>query len=63
MGAIEQTLEALAEDMGASCQVVAVCGRNKKLVEKLQARCALPHMTTTAFNNNAVQSSSQSLDV
>eukprot|EP00884_Botryococcus_braunii_P001426 jgi/Botrbrau1/11284/Bobra.0038s0050.1 len=38
MGAIEATCEALAEDMGASCQVVAICGRNKKLIDRLQAR-------------------------
>lgn len=38
MGAIETTCQALAEDMGARCQVVAVCGRNKKLIQRLQAR-------------------------
>jgi hypothetical protein len=50
MGAIEATCEALAEDMGASCQVVAVCGRNKKLIDRLQARFALSHPSHSAVS-------------
>lgn len=38
MGAIEQTLQALDEQAGGSFQVVAVCGRNKALIQRLQDR-------------------------
>lgn len=39
MGAIEQTLDALDARLGGACQVVAICGRNKALTERLQRRC------------------------
>ena len=39
MGAIEKTLQALDDRLGAGCQVVAVCGRNKALIERLNHRC------------------------
>ncbi len=39
MGAIEQTLDALDDRLGGACQVVAICGRNKALIERLQNRC------------------------
>lgn len=35
MGPVEKTVDALADSLGAECQVVVVCGRNAKLVEKL----------------------------
>ncbi|KAK9840829.1 hypothetical protein WJX81_007551 [Elliptochloris bilobata] len=38
MGAIEATLEAIATACGGACQVVAICGRNKKLARRLQNR-------------------------
>ena len=38
MGAIEQTLDALDDRLGGACQVVAICGRNKALIERLQNR-------------------------
>ncbi|CAL5225228.1 g8016 [Coccomyxa viridis] len=38
MGAIEKTLEALDERVGGACQVVAICGRNKALIERLSNR-------------------------
>ncbi|BDA40481.1 probable monogalactosyldiacylglycerol synthase, chloroplas [Coccomyxa sp. Obi] len=38
MGAIEQTLDALDARLGGACQVVAICGRNKALIERLQLR-------------------------
>ena len=40
MGAIEATLEAIATACGGACQVVAICGRNKKLARRLQSRHA-----------------------
>ena len=44
MGAIEKTLEALDERVGGACQVVAICGRNKSLIERLSNRSAFsPH--------------------
>ena len=42
MGAIEKTLEALDDRVGGACQVVAICGRNKALIERLTNRSALP---------------------
>ena len=39
MGAIEQILDALDARLGGACQVVAICGRNKALIERLQRRC------------------------
>lgn len=39
MGAIEQTLDALDARLGGACQVVAICGRNKALIQRLQTRC------------------------
>lgn len=41
MGAIEATLDAIATACGGACQVVAICGRNKKLARRLQNRRAL----------------------
>lgn len=38
MGAIEKTLQALDDRVGGGCQVVAVCGRNKALIERLNHR-------------------------
>ena len=38
MGAIEKTLQALDERVGGGCQVVAICGRNKTLIERLSNR-------------------------
>ena len=42
MGAIEKTLDALDGRVGGRCQVVAICGRNKALIERLSNRSALP---------------------
>ena len=42
MGAIEKTVSAIVEKVGPICQLVVVCGRNKKLVQKLQARHGPP---------------------
>ena len=39
MGAIEKTLQALDDRVGGGCQVVAVCGRNKALIQRLNHRC------------------------
>lgn len=39
MGAIEKTVNAIVEKVGPQCQLVVICGRNKKLVDKLQSRC------------------------
>lgn len=39
MGAIEQTLDALDDRVGGACQAVAICGRNKALIQRLQSRC------------------------
>ena len=38
MGAIEKTLDALDTALGGTCQVVAICGRNKPLMHRLQQR-------------------------
>ncbi len=40
MGAIEATLDAIATACGGACQVVAICGRNKRLVRRLEDRRA-----------------------
>lgn len=40
MGAIEATLDAIAAACGGACQVVAICGRNKKLARRLHSRRA-----------------------
>ena len=41
MGAIAATVDAIARHLGSACQLVVVCGRNKKLVQSLQSRSAL----------------------
>eukprot|EP00891_Asterochloris_glomerata_P005998 jgi/Astpho2/5998/fgenesh1_pm.00084_%23_5_t len=38
MGPVERTVTALAQQVGAACQVVVICGRNKRLVRRLEAR-------------------------
>ena len=38
MGAIEKTVEAVVEKVGAKCQLVVICGRNKKLADRLKSR-------------------------
>ncbi len=38
MGAIEKTVNAIVEKVGPQCQLVVICGRNKKLVETLQSK-------------------------
>ena len=38
MGAIEKTVEAVVEKVGAMCQLVVICGRNKKLADRLKSR-------------------------
>ena len=42
MGAIEKIVQALAEQVGPACQVVAICGRNKGLIKRLEAK-QYPH--------------------
>ncbi|DBB01119.1 hypothetical protein WJX77_006919 [Trebouxia sp. C0004] len=38
MGAIEKIVQALIEQVGPACQVVAICGRNKGLIKRLEAK-------------------------
>lgn len=38
MGAIENNIQALVNQVGSACQVVAICGRNKGLIKRLQAK-------------------------
>lgn len=38
MGAIEATVAAIKDRVGAGCQLVVVCGRNKKLMARLEAK-------------------------
>lgn len=38
MGAIEKIVQALVEQVGPACQVVAICGRNKGLIKRLEAK-------------------------
>lgn len=38
MGPVERTVDALASVIGKDCQVVVICGRNAKLVEKLSLK-------------------------
>lgn len=38
MGAIEKIVQALASQVGPACQVVAVCGRNKGLIKRLEGK-------------------------
>ncbi len=48
MGAIEKTLQALDDRVGGGCQVVAVCGRNKALIERLNHRCEADNLLPSA---------------
>lgn len=38
MGKLEQIVDAIATEVGSACQVVVICGRNKKLVKRLEER-------------------------
>ena len=40
MGAIEKTVDAVAEHVGSACQMVVICGRNKKLIARMRAKYA-----------------------
>jgi len=55
MGAIEATLDAIAAACGGACQVVAICGRNKKLARRLQGRCAAAPARPVACVKGAVR--------
>eukprot|EP01024_Parvocaulis_polyphysoides_P047388 TRINITY_DN44928_c0_g1_i4.p2 TRINITY_DN44928_c0_g1~~TRINITY_DN44928_c0_g1_i4.p2 ORF type:complete len:389 (+),score=76.00 TRINITY_DN44928_c0_g1_i4:1-1167(+) len=52
MGKIEATVDAIAAKVGASCQVVVICGRNKSLVQKLQSKNYPMHLVVTGFVDN-----------
>lgn len=54
MGPVENTVDALAADLGAECQVVVVCGRNARLVNKLRSKTYPPgmHVLVLGFVNN-----------
>ena len=56
MGAIEATVTAIAKHVGAACQLVVVCGRNKKLVQRLEARrvCMRNCPCASGMQNNAL---------
>ena len=41
MGAIEKTVDAVAAKVGGACQLVVICGRNKRLIARLRAKCVL----------------------
>lgn len=41
MGPVEQTVDAVAEQIGAEAQLVVVCGRNARLVEILKSKYVL----------------------
>ena len=41
MGAIEKAVDAVAAKVGAACQLVVICGRNKRLIARLRAKCVL----------------------
>ena len=47
MGAIEPTIQALADTVGSACQVVAICGRNKRLIKRLQDKAYPAGMQVT----------------
>lgn len=38
MGPVEATVDGVAAQMGADCQLVVICGRNAKLVDKLRSK-------------------------
>lgn len=38
MGPVEKTVDGLAAALGAECQLVVVCGRNAKLVQRLSSK-------------------------
>jgi 1,2-diacylglycerol 3-beta-galactosyltransferase len=38
MGPVERTVDALASVVGADCQIVVVCGRNARLVQRLSSK-------------------------
>ena len=40
MGAIEKTVDAVAQRVGPACQLIVICGSNKKLMARLKAKCA-----------------------
>lgn len=56
MGAIEKTVNSIVREVGPACQLVVICGRNKKLVEKLKSRSAklssCSHDPALAFDVN-----------
>jgi 1,2-diacylglycerol 3-beta-galactosyltransferase len=54
MGKLEVTVDQIAEKLGGSCQVVVICGRNRKLLESLRAKrypSGMP-VTATGFIDN-----------
>jgi len=54
MGPVEATVDALAAELGAACQLVVVCGRNARLVNKLSNK-AYPsgmHVMIKGFVDN-----------
>ena len=57
MGAIEPTIQALADKVGSACQVVAICGRNKRLIKRLEAKSypAGMQVTIQGFVDNMPQ--------
>lgn len=44
MGPVEATVDGVAEHIGSGCQLVVICGRNAKLVEKLSSKQYPPGM-------------------
>lgn len=38
MGPVEKTVDAVAAEVGAGCQLVVICGRNQRLVDKLRSK-------------------------
>ncbi|GAX80944.1 hypothetical protein CEUSTIGMA_g8379.t1 [Chlamydomonas eustigma] len=48
MGKLEDTVDQIAEKLGSSCQVVVVCGRNKRLLQRLSEKRYTSGMPVTA---------------
>jgi 1,2-diacylglycerol 3-beta-galactosyltransferase len=38
MGPVEKTVDGLVSALGAECQLVVICGRNAKLVQRLTSK-------------------------
>lgn len=57
MGPVEKTVDSVAKEIGADCQLVVVCGRNQRLVDRLSAKAYPPgmHVLIKGFVTNMAE--------